>query len=111
VKTHRLKLLTIVAEALLENQLVADVRRLGASGYSIGGVRGEGSRGVRASDFEGQNVKIQTIVSEDVATALLDHVAATYFEYYAVIAYMQDVDVVRGDKYVSGDGLRERTEP
>lgn len=103
MQTQRLKLLTIVAEAVLENQIVADVRRLGATGYSVGGVRGEGSRGVRASDWEGQNVRLETIVSPPVAAAILGHIANTYFEHYAVIAYVQDVEVVRGDKYIGGD--------
>jgi nitrogen regulatory protein P-II 2 len=100
VQTSALKLLTIVAEAILEDQLVADLRRLGATGYSIGKVRGEGSRGVRASEWEGRNIRIETIVAPATAHALLDHVARTYFEHYAVIAYIQNVEVARGDKYV-----------
>jgi nitrogen regulatory protein P-II 2 len=98
--TVPLKLLTIVAEAILEPQLVSDLLRLGASGYSVGQVRGEGSRGVRASEWEGSNVRIETIVPTDVADAILKHVAGRYFEHYAVIAYTSDVDVVRGEKYV-----------
>jgi nitrogen regulatory protein P-II 2 len=98
--TIPLRKLTIVAEAILENQLIEDVRRLGATGYSIGEVRGEGSRGVRASEWEGRNVRIETIVARDVADAILEHVADRYFQHYAVIAYVQDVEVVRGAKYV-----------
>jgi nitrogen regulatory protein P-II 2 len=100
VQTVGLKLLTIVAEAVLETQLLEDLRRLGARGYSLGQVQGEGSRGVRASDWEGRNIKIETIVAPAVADAILEHVAARYFEHYAVIAYMCSVDVVRGEKYV-----------
>lgn len=100
-----LKLVTIVAEAILENQLLDDLRHLGATGYSIGQVRGEGSRGVRASEWEGSNIRIEAIVSPATAEAILDHVARTYFEHYAVIAYTHDVDVVRGEKYVRNDPI------
>jgi nitrogen regulatory protein P-II 2 len=100
MQTVRLKLLTIIAEAILEPQLVQDVLRLGATGYSIGQVRGEGSRGVRASEWEGSNVRLEVIVPEAAAEAILVHVAERYFEHYAVIVWTMNVDVVRGEKYV-----------
>lgn len=100
MKTVVLKRVTIIAEALLEERLVRDVKRLGARGYTVTEVRGEGSRGVRASEWEGHNVKLESIVSPDVADRVLEHLAATYFPHFAVIAYVEDVSVVRGEKYV-----------
>jgi nitrogen regulatory protein P-II 2 len=94
------KLVTIVAEAILEPQLIREIRELGARGYTMSKTHGEGSRGVRASEWEGGNVKIEAIVGESVAERILAHVAETYFMHYAVIAYVTDVGVVRGDKYV-----------
>lgn len=95
-----LKLVTIVAEAVLEDRLIQEIRQLGARGYSISHVRGEGSRGVRASEWEGRNIKLETIVSEPVAGRIMEHLAAHYFALYAVIAYVMDVEVVRGEKYI-----------
>ena len=95
-----LKLVTVIAEAVLEQRLIEDVRRLGAGGYSLGEVRGEGSRGVRASEFEGKNLKLETIVSAEIAERILTHLAERYFPSYAVIAYVADVQVVRGEKYL-----------
>jgi len=63
-------------------------------------VRGEGSRGVRASEWEGKNIQLELLVSSDVADRILDHLAAEYFEHYAVVAYVSVVEVVRGDRYV-----------
>ncbi len=91
---------TIVAEALLEDRIVREIRALGALGFTIAETRGEGSRGVRAAHWEGRNVRIETIVGDEVAAAILAHVADHYFEYYAVIAWVDNVEVVRGDKYV-----------
>lgn len=100
MKTVVLKRVTIIAEALLEERLVRDIKRLGARGHTITEVRGEGSRGVRASEWEGHNVKLESIVSPDVADRVLEYLAATYFPHFAVIAYVEDVAVVRGEKYV-----------
>jgi nitrogen regulatory protein PII len=97
--TVMLRKVTIVAEALLEDRMLRELRALGARGFTIGEVRGEGSRGIRAVDWEGRNVRIETIVAPAVADRILEHVAANYFEDYAVIAWVDDVGVVRGDKY------------
>jgi nitrogen regulatory protein P-II 2 len=96
----RLKLVTIVAERVLRSRLIDEIRALGARGFTITEVTGEGSRGVRASEWEGANIKLETIVAADVAALIVDHVSATYFAYHAVIVYAMDVDVVRGDKYL-----------
>ncbi|MFM2105431.1 MAG: hypothetical protein RL338_463 [Chloroflexota bacterium] len=90
---------TIVAEALLEERLIRELRALGARGVTIGPVRGEGSRGVRSGDWEGSNVRLESIVSREVADAILARIAERYFDDYAVIAWVDDVEVVRGDKY------------
>ncbi|MBL8045842.1 MAG: hypothetical protein JNL09_04835 [Anaerolineales bacterium] len=100
VQTVPLKRVTIIAEAVLEERLVREVKQLGARGYTITQARGEGSRGVRASEWEGQNIKLESIVSPAVADKILAHLAEHYFEYYAVVAYAEHVEVVRGEKYV-----------
>lgn len=100
MNTVALKRVTIIAEHLLEGRLLRDLRELGAKGYTVAEVRGEGSRGVRASEWEGKNVKIETLVSEPVAEAILTRVARVYFPHYAVVAYVETVEVIRGDKYV-----------
>jgi nitrogen regulatory protein P-II 2 len=93
------RLVTIIAEALLEDRLVRTIQELGATGYSIGTVRGEGSRGVHASEWEGSNIKIEVIVNPELADRILQHVAESYFDHWAVIAYVQPVDVLRSNKF------------
>jgi nitrogen regulatory protein P-II 2 len=96
----RLKLVTIVAERVLRHRLVDEVRALGARGFTLTEATGEGSRGVRASEWEGANIRLETIVPPAVAERIVEHVSATYFTWHAVIVYVQDVDVVRGEKYL-----------
>jgi nitrogen regulatory protein P-II 2 len=100
MNTTKLRKVTIIAEAVLEDRLLREVRELGSRGYTLTAVSGEGSRGVRASEWEGKNVQIDLLVSEEVAGRLLDHLATHYFEHYAVVAYVVEVEVVRGERYV-----------
>lgn len=100
VHTVTLKLVTIVTERILGDRLLRTLETLGAKGYTLTKASGKGSRGVRASEWEGPDVRIETLVSRDVADAIVAHIAENFFEHYAVIVYVQDADVVRGDKYV-----------
>lgn len=98
--TVALRKVTLIAEAVLEPRILGELRGLGATGYTVSAVHGEGSRGVRASEWEGENVMVEALVGAATADRVLEHVAREYFEHYAVIAYVTDVQVVRGDKYL-----------
>ncbi|MDX1622872.1 MAG: transcriptional regulator [Gemmatimonadota bacterium] len=100
MKTTTLKLVTIVSERILEDRLLRELGELGAKGYTLTQATGKGSRGVRASEWEGPDIRIETLVSPAVADAIVEHIADRYFEHYAVIVYLQEADVVRGEKYV-----------
>jgi nitrogen regulatory protein P-II 2 len=99
--THPLKLVTIIAEPVLEPRITEELRALGATGFSVVDGRGEGSRGLHATAVPGVNVRIETLVPPSVCERIVEHLAATYFTSYAVIAYVSDVAVVRGDKYLT----------
>lgn len=98
--TTRLKLVTIITERIFEDRLLRKIEELGAKGYTLTQATGKGSRGVRASEWAGPDTKIETLVSPAVAQAIVEHVADTFFEHYAVIVYAQDAEVVRGEKYI-----------
>jgi nitrogen regulatory protein PII len=97
--TVPLRLVTLVAESVLAEMLTEDLKRLGARGFTKTEAQGEGSRHLRAGEIPGHNVKIETVVTPAVADAILEHVAQTYFSDYAIIAYVSEVHVVRGEKY------------
>jgi nitrogen regulatory protein P-II 2 len=100
MNTVTLKLITVIAESVLEPHLIREIRNLGATGYTLTRVHGEGSRGVRAGEWGGGNIKIESLVGTEVADRILAHVADTYFLHYAVVAYVTEASVVRGEKYV-----------
>jgi hypothetical protein len=95
-----LKLLVVVAEEAVAPKIVEDIKRLGASGYTIVDAHGEGSRGKRMGRVGETNARIESVVSAEVAERILARLAEQYFPRYAVIAWTSDVAVVRGDKYV-----------
>lgn len=92
---------TIVTESLLKERIITLVRKHGATGFTLTLVEGEGSRGVRASDWEGRNVKLETLVSSETADVILEELGDTYFEDFAVIAWLSEVNVLRGGKFTS----------
>ncbi|MFQ3633380.1 P-II family nitrogen regulator [Roseiflexus sp.] len=93
------RLVTIIAEPVLKDRLIHEIQALGAHGYTISEVHGEGTRGIHASQWQGGNVKIETIVSPEVAERIVEVVADQYFPNYAVIAYVIPVQVVRSEKF------------
>jgi nitrogen regulatory protein PII len=95
-----LTLVTIITERLLRDDIIDIIKGLGVTGYTLSDTTGEGSRGIRASDWEGKNVKIEVIVTEERADKIIEKISGDYFENYAVVAYTQQVKVVRGQKYI-----------
>lgn len=94
-------LLTIVTEGLLKEPIIELLRRHGATGHTITRAEGEGSRGVRARDWEGPNLRFECVLSPEGAEAALDEIGERYFENYAVVAWLADVSVLRGAKFSS----------
>jgi nitrogen regulatory protein P-II 2 len=100
MKTVPLCLLTVIAESVLKNRLIQDVREAGARGYTITDAEGEGTRQRRVGEILGDNIRLETIVSPEVAERLLNVISTEYFDRYAVIAYLSTVSVIRGEKYI-----------
>lgn len=98
--TTPLTLLTIVAEAILKDRLIAEFTQAGAKGHTVTECEGSGSRHRRVGEILGANIKLELIVSAEVADAMLKVLAEEYFPHYAVVAYISSVSVVRGEKYV-----------
>ena len=101
MKLVQLKKVTIVAERLLREPITKLLTAEGATGHTMIAVEGEGSRGIHASDWEGRNVQLETIVSAETAERILTRIAAEYLENYSVIAYLSDVTVLRPGKFAT----------
>lgn len=93
------QLITIVAEAVVERRLVDDVKKCGAKGYSLSHVTGEGVTGRHTLDLNGPSVRIESVVTEEVAQRILEMLAEHYFERFAVIAWLTPARVARPDRF------------
>ena len=101
--TTPMKLVTIVTEGLLKDQMTDLLKRHKTTGYTMSRVQGEGSRGVHASEWEGPSYKIVSIVSPETADEILDEISEKYFDDYAVVAWLTDISVLRGEKFSQRD--------
>jgi len=97
--TTPMKLVTIVTEGLLKDQIIELLKKEGVRGFTITRADGEGSRGIHASRWEGPNLKIETIVTDPVGRKVLELISVKYFDHYAVVAWLTDVEVLRGEKF------------
>ena len=96
----RRSLLTIVCESSIENPVLADVRRLGAHGYTVSEARGWGRHGERDGGWSmSGNVRIDVLCESAVADSIAAHLQASYFASYAMICYLSEVSVLRSDKF------------
>jgi len=91
---------TIVAESILEARLVDDLAKAGALGWTITPARGQGPRERRVSEIEGGNVRVETLVSPDVAERIWEVLSTDYFSDYAMAAWTYEVHVARPDRYL-----------
>ncbi|ESR00021.1 hypothetical protein F753_07945, partial [Stutzerimonas chloritidismutans AW-1] len=51
MNAHNRTLLTVICEAALEHKLEADLKNLGAPGWTLSDARGSGSRGGRSAGW------------------------------------------------------------
>jgi MFS superfamily sulfate permease-like transporter len=92
----RLRRVTVVIEAAAEEPLVQRIRDLGASGYTVIPCHGGGRR---EHDHRELFVRIEAIVPEAVAAAILDAVRTDYPPPRRVTACVETVEVLVPDAF------------
>jgi hypothetical protein len=93
---HEIDLLTIVTESILKERLIADLKNVGATGWTLSAAQGEGPRNRRVSEVEGGNIRVEILADPDM---LKD----SYFSNYAVAAWQSKVQVSRADRYLGNE--------
>ena len=99
MNTVRMKRVTMIGDSSVQYRLLQEIKAFGATGYTWFLANGEGDRGIRPRHAEPANAKIEVITTPDLADKILEHVARNYFDNYAMIAFLDDVEVVRGEKF------------
>ena len=100
MKKHPKTLLVIVAEAVLEKNLVRDARQLGVQGWTVTEVRSAQLEGLREGAWEAdRTIELKLICDTAVADAMATHVLQTYAPNYGVAMYFGDVSVLRPERF------------
>ena len=94
-----IKMITIVALDSLQNRLIVDLKYCGIKGYTIAEVDGEGLHAQHFTDWEGRNIRIETLVSEERVFRIMEMLNQNYFEKYGVIAFVTTVEVLRKERF------------
>ena len=94
-----MKRITIIGDESVRYRIVKEIHEMGATGYTDCYVHGKGARGIRPRHAEPANTKIEVIATPEVAQRILEHIAQHYFDNYAMIAFLDDVEVLRGEKF------------
>lgn len=103
MKLKTIKKVVIIAELAIKPDILHIINEMKAPGYTLYEVRGMGERGVR--DYETtqleyfKNIKFEILVDQDLAERIVAAVVDNYFEDYAVIAYLEDVQILRQEKF------------
>lgn len=88
---------TIVAESVIQERLIAMFEECGARGWTASMAEGPDVEGL--SGIDGGNVRIETLVPEDVAALIWATLEQEFFTHYAVSAWAYDVRVARLGRY------------
>ena len=99
MKTVPMKRITIIGDDNVRYRILQEIHAFGATGYTYYVVNGKGARGIRPRHAEPPNANIQVIATPELAHQILEHIAKNYFDQYAMIAFLDDVEVVRGEKF------------
>ena len=93
------KIVTVISEPVLSISLIATIRSLGATGFTISDVRGEGSGEKSSGEVPNEKVKIEVVADSELAKKIMDEIAKKYFENYSLIVYASEIQVIRQEKF------------
>jgi hypothetical protein len=100
ISKHPKTLLVIVAEAVLEKNLLRDARERGAQAWSVAEVHAGAREGVREGAWEAdRTIELKLLCDVAVADAIAEHVLTTYAPNYQVVMYLSPAQVFRPDRY------------
>lgn len=96
----------IITEASILDDVIKMAMELGALGYTVTGVTGKGTwggvrRGIGALNLDDllKNVRIDIITNEEIANTIAITIVERFFKHYAGIVYVEDVKIIRTEKF------------
>jgi hypothetical protein len=105
-----LKLLTVVAEAVLADRLTKAMLDAGALGFTLTPAKGVGARNRHVIKSGAPNVRIEVLANAGVTQSLLAMLAEDWYPNHPMVAWVHDVDLTYSEQYLgdpAGDASQE----
>jgi hypothetical protein len=94
-----LHLVTIVCGVSVEPRLLRELKRLGVTGYTRSLARGEGRLSI-PDEWEGNNVRIEALVSPEVADLVLARLEENFLPHHPIVAWAHEVRALIAESHV-----------
>ena len=92
------KLITIICEPILNQSLIELTRKIGATGFTMTEVRGEGSK-KNSGEIPENKIKIEIISTATLANEIIQAVSEIFFKEYSMIIYASEISILRPEKF------------
>lgn len=100
MKTHPMKLVTVVCEAYALESITELLREVGAHGWTHFTVEGVGAGGERTGEMkEFANIQVQVVLQPSAAETLMQRLYDELFPLFGMIVFEADVGVLRSAKF------------
>jgi len=103
---HTAEKVVIITEKIISKGVCEIIEDCGATGYTIVAAGGKGSRNIRSTTERASvvdafvNIKIEIIVNDfDMAENIMNRVRNKYFQNYSGITYLEDIKILRPEKF------------
>ncbi|MDP6524994.1 MAG: hypothetical protein QGH15_12300 [Kiritimatiellia bacterium] len=100
MKLSTVKLVTVIADRALKQDLIQFFKDVGITGYTFCEVQGKGSSELADdSTEEAENVQFKILASQILSVSLMKAIAEKYIPTGNLILFQQDACVLRSEKF------------
>jgi len=99
MSTKSFRLVTIICEPVLSSAIIELIKSVGASGFTLTDVRGEGSGEKSSGEVPEEKLKIEIVADASLAGKIMGEIATVYFENYSIIVYSTEISILRPNKF------------
>ncbi|OYZ15127.1 MAG: hypothetical protein B7Y39_16640 [Bdellovibrio sp. 28-41-41] len=99
MKLINFKLLTIICEPVLSSSILTISQDLGATGFTVTEVNGQGNFDKSSGEIPDLKSKIEIVAEQHLALKIMKALADNFFKNYSLITYVSDISILRPEKF------------
>jgi nitrogen regulatory protein PII len=94
------KMVQVIANAALESRIKKSITKVGASGYTLFDVRGDGDTGFQSGQLEGEtNILFMIVISKKLYEPLVEEFSKYTNKGHHLMVFSSDVEVMTASKF------------